>query len=132
MTQDFFEFTLSFIDTSAISENEKLNLHEALRSELRSNSATVSSDEFAKMHMSEEMRSEYEIFMQKKEFPQNAVNKDTDYIHAKLRRRRKYIFNNKVWIVTPPDKHEEYLKIAPVNGNGETLVTIKGQLQGQQ
>lgn len=132
MTQDFFEFTRNFIDTSAISDNEKLELHEALRSELRSNDATVSTAEFAKKHITEEQRQQYESFMQQKGFPQNSVNKDTDYIHAKLKRRRKYVFNNNVWIVTPPEKSEEYLKIEPVNDSGETLVRINGQLQGQQ
>ncbi len=132
LTQDFFELTRNFIDTSSVSENEKLDLNEALRSELRSNDATLSIAEFAKKHISEELRPQYESFMQQKGFPQNSVIKDTNYIKAKLRRRRKYVFNNNVWIVTPPDKAEEYLHIEPRNEVGETLVRIKGQLQGQQ
>lgn len=132
LTQDFFEFTRAFINTSPIAEEEKLDLHEALRSELRSQEATISIADFSQKHLKEEHRPQYESFMQQKGFPQNAISKDTNYIHAKLRRRRKYVFNNDVWISTPPEKAEDYLRIEPTDEHGVTLVKIKGLLQEQQ
>lgn len=132
LTQDYFEYTRAYIDTSSLSDDEKLDLHEALRSELRSKDATISVFDFSKKHIPESQQKAYETFMSAKGFPQNSINKDIDYIQAKLKRRRKYIFNNDVWIITPPNKSEEYLDIEPTDEQGITVVKIKGLLQGQQ
>ncbi|TAJ77267.1 MAG: hypothetical protein EPO42_10610 [Gallionellaceae bacterium] len=132
LTQDFFELTRSFIDTSQIKDGEKIDLHEALRSELRSQEATISVAAFGVKHFPNDMRKKYEVFMQGKGFPQNAVNKDTDYIHAKLRRRRNYIFTNGVSISTPPEKAENYLQIEPAGADGITIVRIKASFKGQE
>jgi len=131
-TQDYFEFTRSFIDTSPIQDEQKIDLHEALRSELRSQEATISVSSFGVKHFPNDMRKKYEAFMQGKGFPQNAVNKDTNYIHAKLRRRRKYTFTNDVWISTPPEKAENYLVIEPADAAGVTVVKIKASFKGQE
>lgn len=131
LTQDFFEFTRSFIDASPVSDEEKLELHESLRSELRSNEATISASGFSRKHLKEGRRQQYEEFMNRKGFPQNSINKDTDYIHAKLRKRRKYVFNNDVWISTPPEKAGDFLHIEPADEKGSTIVKIKGLFQGQ-
>ena len=120
------------IDTLPVSDDEKLEHHEALRAELRSQEAIISTAEFGKKHFKDEHRQSYDSFMQHKGFPQNAINKDTDYIHAKLKRRRKYLFNNDVWISTPPEKVDEFLHIEPTDEQGVTVVKIKGRLQGQQ
>ncbi len=129
LTQDFFELTKSFIDTSPIADDVKIELHEALRSELRSQEATISVTSFGIKHFKNDMCKNYEVFMQGKGFPQNAVNKDTGYIHAKLRRRRKYVFTNGVAISTPPEKTENYLQIEPSDNTGVTVVRIKASFQ---
>lgn len=132
LTQDFFELTRNFIDTSPITDGNKIELHEALRSELRSQEATISVTTFGVKHFQNDMRKKYDVFMQGQGFPQNAVNKDTDYIQAKLRRRRKYIFTNGVSISTPPEKAENYLQIEPADAAGVTVVRIKASFKGQE
>lgn len=132
LTKNFFEFTRNFIETAPVAQDAKLDLHEALRSELRSQQATISVAEFGVKHLPDPLRKEYESFMESKGFPQNSVNKDIDYIQAKLRRRRKFIFSNDVWISTPPEKADEFLQIDGTDESGLTLVRIKGALRGQE
>ncbi len=131
LTQEFFEFTRAFIDTAPISQDDKLDLHEALRTELKSQDATISVSAFSTKHMPDTIRAEYSGFMSAKGFPENAVNKDTGYIQAKLKRRRKYVFTNGVWLVTPPGEAKDMIEIDTAN-DGETVVTIKGGLERQQ
>lgn len=131
LTQDFFEFTRTFIDTAPISQDSKLDLHEALRTELKSQDATISVAAFATKHMPNIIRSEYSSFMTAKGFPENAVSKDTGYIQTKLKRRRKYVFTNGVWLVTPPGEAKDMIEIDTAN-DGETIVRIKGGLERQQ
>lgn len=131
LTQEFFEFTRSYIDTAPITADEKLDLHEALRTELKSTDATISFSHFASKHMPESIRPEYADFMTSKGFPENAVSKDTGYIQAKLKRRRKYVFTNGVWLITPPGEAKDLVNI-DASSDGETIITIKGDLERQQ
>jgi hypothetical protein len=131
LTQDFFEFTRAFIDTAPVTADEKLDLHEALRAELRSKDATISVASFSTKHMPESIRSEYSGFMTTKGFPENAISKDIGYIQAKLKRRRKYVFTNGVWLSTPPGEATDLIEIDASN-DGETVIKIKGDLERQQ
>lgn len=131
LTQDFFEYTKTFINSAPISQDEKMDIHEALRSELKSQDATISCAAFSTKHMPELIRSEYSSFMNAKGFPENAVSKDIGYIQAKLKRRRKYVFTNGVWLVTPPGEAKDMVEIEATN-DGETHVKIKGGLERQQ
>lgn len=131
LTQDFFEFTRNFIDAAPLSSEEKLDLHEALRSELRSQDATISVSGFATKHMPVAIRPEYSGFMATKSFPENAISKDTSYIQAKLKRRRKYVFTNGVWLSTPPGEAKDLIEIDASN-DGETIIKVKGGLERQQ
>ncbi|RQO73145.1 hypothetical protein DBR44_09520 [Aquitalea sp. FJL05] len=132
LTEDFFEYTRDFIKTAPLDDNAKLDLHEALRTELRSQEATISAGGFGAKHLPAELRKEYEDYMTAKGFPANAINKDTDYIHAKLRKRRRFVFTNGVWISTPPEKTDDFLQIEPADDAGITVVKIKGAFQEQQ
>ena len=131
LTQNFYEYTGQFIDASDLSDEAKLDAHEALRVTLRSEAATLSVNDFAQTHLPEEKRDAYENFMKDKGFPQNAVNKDTAYIISRLRRRRTYKFNNDVRISTPPGETKDYLTIESSDDAHYTLVRIKGQIAQQ-
>ncbi|HFA3571462.1 TPA: nucleoid-associated protein [Neisseria gonorrhoeae] len=67
-----------------------------------------------------------------KDFPQNAVSKDIEYIKTRLRKRRSYGFSNGVVILTPPEHTQDYMEIAPTEDGEYTVVLIKGQLQQQK
>ncbi len=132
LTQDFFYLTRNFIDSSGMTDEEKLDAHEALRVTLKNKDATLSVNDFAQKHLSMQFQNQYEIFMEKKDFPLNSITKDIEYIEKKLKTRRKYCFNNDVIILTPSNKTEEYLSFNFSEDKMYTLVTIKGLLQRQE
>lgn len=131
LTQDFFELTKAFIDTTPVNDDVKFDFHEALRVELRSQDATISVADFGDKHFPDEIRKQYEVFMKAKDFPQNAIPKDNEYIHAKLRKRRKILLNSGVYISTPPDELKEFVQIMSSEDTDFTIVKIKGQITGQ-
>ena len=55
LTQDFFEHTRNFINQAPVDEETKFDLHESLRSELRSQKATLSTASFATEHLPQDM-----------------------------------------------------------------------------
>ena len=116
----------------ALSDDEKLDTHEALRVTLKSAAATISVNDFAQNYLPEDKQKAYTEFMIAKDFPQNAVSKDIEYIKTRLRKRRSYGFSNGVVILTPPEHTQDYMEIAPTEDGEYTVVTIKGQLQQQK
>ncbi|UOO82797.1 nucleoid-associated protein [Uruburuella testudinis] len=132
LTQNFFEWTRNFIDNSDLSDEAKLDTHEALRVTLKSAEATISVNDFAQNYLPEDKQKAYTEFMIAKDFPQNAVSKDIEYIKTRLRKRRSYGFSNGVVILTPPEHTQDYMEIAPTEDGEYTVVTIKGQLQQQK
>lgn len=103
LTKDFFEYTKAFVASSSLSDEEKLDMKEALRVELRSESAIISAAEFAKNHIPEPLRSAYMAYLDAKGFPKNAVIKDTQYVKAQLRRPRKLLFTQGIKLLIPAE-----------------------------
>lgn len=132
LTRDFYELTQAFINTSAVDEEKKLELTEALRVELRSNNATISSREFSDNHLDDDLKSGYVEYMNNKGFPQNAVLKDNDYIKARLRRPRRLVFTSGILLSGPADGFQELVKIMPADEDGDTLVSIKGSVRSRE
>lgn len=132
LTQDFFENTRKFINTANIDEEDKFELHEALRSEMRSQKTTLSTADFAEEHLKPELQTPYIAFMASTQFPTSTVTKDNDYIKNKLKRRNKLIFSNDVWLSVPPDQLKELVEIIPTNDNESTTLKIKGRLKSQE
>lgn len=132
LTQDFFEHTRNFINQAPIDEDSKFDLHESLRSELRSQNATLRTASFATEHLPQELQTSYQSFMIQKGFPQNAVSKDIDYIKKKLRRRSKLVFTSDVWVSIPPDRVKELVQIEQTDDDEFTTLKIKGRLRSQE
>lgn len=132
-TRDFYNLTKQYIDTSDLSDDEKLDAHEALRTTLKSNAATLQVSDFATDHLPDGKKDEYEAFMSNNGFPTHAVNKDVELIKGLLRKRRVYHFSNDVKISTPTNKEQrEYFSLDSSTGGGYTIITIKGSLESQQ
>lgn len=131
LTQDYYQFSREFIDTSDMTDEEKIETHEALRVTLRSKKMTINANDFAVEHLPVELQQKYELFMQDKGFPQNSVSKDIEYIKSALRKKRSYQFSNGVTISTPPDENADYLSFISSDKDGYTNVVIKGRLQKQ-
>lgn len=131
-TEDFYKFTMEFINASPVTGDVKFEQLEALRSELRSQETIISVSEFGAKHLGEEQCKRYQSFMQMKKFPQNSIVKDTKYIRDKLKKRRKYVFGNDVWILTPPGDTQNFISIEEADEAGITIVKIKGKFEGQK
>ncbi|AVR21427.1 nucleoid-associated protein [Burkholderia multivorans] len=131
LTQDFYERTIEFINSRGFEPEDRMDLVDALRSELRSNKQTLSVADFGDEHFERATRDEYCDFMERANFPVHAVSKNTEYIKAKLKRRQRMVFSGDVVISTPPDKLKELVSI-DTSVDGVTTVTINGTLQSQE
>jgi hypothetical protein len=123
-TRDFYNQTMEFINTSGFAEPKRYDLYDALRAELRSNSATISVGGFGAAHMTVIDRTAYSSFMGAKMFPTNSVAKDTEFVKSKLRRRRKINFTSGVTVTTPPD--DLNLIRVTANNDGSSTLHIPG------
>jgi hypothetical protein len=130
LTRNFFEQTVEFLNKLDVTQARRIELHEALRSELRSNSPLLSVDQFATAHFDTQHIAPYKKFMEGKNFPTTAVVKDTEYVKSRLRRRHKVLFSNDVMITTPADKID-LIQIAE-NDDGSTNVRIQGKVQSTE
>lgn len=131
LTQNFFQWSTDFINTAQLEIDTKMELHEALRVELRSKDTTISVSGFGDKHLDEKLRKEYDGFMELKGFPKNSVYKDTYFIKKRLHKRRKMNFTSNVQITTPPDAFRELVSVEGKDAES-TLVRIKGQIAGQE
>lgn len=136
LTRDFFEWTRAYINTASPDMGVRIEMQEALRTELRSADAMINAHEFARKHLQEPLRQPYLEMMQAKGFPQNAVVKDTVYIQTKLRGRRKIYLTSGVQLSAPPEEFASLVHhvkegddVAAMLADSEsTLFQIKGKI----
>jgi hypothetical protein len=131
-TRMFYEETKQYINSMPVEAEDKYELLEALRSELRSNNSTISLPEFSKKYMPKEYEQSYINALTEKGVPAQAMVKDIDYISSKFRRPRRVVFSSGVKIQVPPDRDfKEHVEVSSQEG-GFTTVKIKGVVQEQE
>lgn len=131
-TRLFYEETKKYIDAMPVDDDDKYDLREALRAELRSQNATIQLNEFADAHFKQEHRADFIKTLVENGVPDGAVVKDIDYIKSKLRRPRNFLFSSGVKIQAPADVVlNELVKIGEQD-NGYTTVQIKGGVQNRE
>jgi uncharacterized protein (UPF0147 family) len=128
-TEIFYIETKNFINTAKMADDDRVNLREALRSELKSNNVSISSSEFAKTHLDEELQQKYIEHLTAKGFPEQSVVKDVGYIKSKLRRPRSLTFSSGVIVRAPSDLTLSDLISVDPAVDGYTRVSIKGTVQ---
>lgn len=131
LTQDFYEKSIAFFDSLDLSSNERYDLIDSLRVELRSNQQTILVSEFADRHLPRPLRAAYGDFMVEAQFPQHAVAKDTEFIASKLKRPQRVKFSSGVVITTPPDRLRELVEVETAD-DGVTTVRIQGTVESSQ
>ena len=124
LTRDFLEKTLEYVNKQNFPLAKKLDLGEAIRSELRSQEPSISVAMFATKHFTTEHVPLYSAFMTKSGFPTHSINKDVEYVKLRLNRRRKATFSSGVQLLMPADRSD----LVEFKGteNGSTIVHIKG------
>ena len=129
-TRDFFELTTEFISALDTSDDEKLDLKQALFTYLKVEKIdTIETEEFGKKYLVTETHDEYSHFMRAKGFPETAISKDTKLINRQLA-RRKLSFNNDIKVTAPSSNFSELVKILETEDE-YTLIRVKGHLIGQ-
>lgn len=130
LTQDFYEKSHLFIETQPMSWEEKAEMREAIRAELRSNNAQLNVAAFAREHVPKPLQAPYSRFMADQGFPKQSVMKDTAYVQHKLRRPRRIVFDTNVKIEAPADQPGlvEILDRA----DHATTVRIHGRITSQE
>lgn len=131
LTRLFFESTKDFINTAPILQDQKVELLEALRVELRSNSAVIHTGNFAKSYLPKELRSSYLGYMDSVGFTRSAVTKNIEYVQSRLRKKQKMQFQHGVELTAPADKLHELVTIEKASAN-ETRLIIKGAIEKQE
>lgn len=131
LTRDFFEKTKSFFDSQDLAPEQRIDLQEALRSELKSQEQTISVAEFGRKHLPPPLLNEYTEFMTRSKFPAHAIAKDTEYINNRLKRRQKATFSSGVQITAPADKFKELVSIEQ-GDEGVTIVKIQGTVESTE
>ncbi len=131
-TQVFYEEGRNFINTAPVPEDDRYTYREALRTEMRSNTPSLSAKEFAEQYLPEDLRQAFVNHLVAKGFPEQAVVKDIEYIKTKLRRPRNVTFTSGVLIRVPADQNFKELVEIDVAADGFTHVKIKGTVQDQE
>lgn len=130
-TEIFYKESNNFINTAQIEEETRISLREALRSELKSQTPTLNSKDFAQKHLAEELQASYVEFLTEKGFPAQSIVKDIEYIKNKLKRPRQVLFTSGVMIRVPSNiVFKDFVQITP-GEDGYTKVSIKGTVQNR-
>lgn len=130
LTQDFFEKTNKFFDSCDFAPDVRIEMGEALRAELRSNTQTISVADFGAKYLGVANSVKYAEYMDRSAFPNHAISKNVEYIKSRLKRRQKFTFTSGVMITTPADQ----IGLVTIDNavDGKTVVTIEGTVTRQE
>lgn len=131
ITRDFFELSSKFINSSPVSQDRKFELLDALRTELRSNRATVHSETFAADNLDAVIQQGYLDFLAQNDFQAGAFSKDIEYIKGRLKKRQRIKFSHGVEISAPADSLHSLVTIQESNAQ-RTVLVINASIESQE
>lgn len=133
--KQFFEKTKTFIATSDLDPEAKVDLFNGLYTYLKLDQGnTVQTSQFADRFMPPDMADGYKRHMRQQHFPTSAVAKDLSEVRGSLRLRR-FKFPGAITLSGPPDAVRDLVSVSPLLGDGGeqwTQVTIRGRIQSQE
>ncbi len=140
-TKEFHDLTKNFIQSLNITEEGKIDLHNALITYLKTDqNANLEVAGFSQQYFNnEEIRDSYVNYMEEKEFPQNAIQKDLQDVATSLKFRR-VTFGGGIKLLVPSEIFEAKVKMRVIDGavdeNGQipkwTEIIIKDRICGQE
>lgn len=140
LTRAFFEHTREFIRNLPAEPEEKDDLLTSLYTYLKVDQApTIQVSSFSTAYLSPDKQDDYRTFMEGRNFPLNAVQKDTTDIKAQLRKRR-VRFSHSIELTAPPEAFKDIITIETVPADGVargqpeqwTRITIKDRIRTQE
>lgn len=133
--RNFFDKTKTFISTSSLDSEQKIDLFNSLYSYLKVDQGnTIQVSEFADRFMPDSMADQYKHHMQQQNFPATAIRKDLTEVKGSLRLRR-FKFARSITLSGPPEAMSDLVTVSPVVSDGGTRwtqITIRGQIEAQE
>ena len=136
ITQKFYEETRKFINNMQISSEKKIELQNALYTELKTNtSPTISTATFSENYLDEDEQDNYLSVMSDANIPDRSFTKDISLIENVLKLRR-YHFSSGVKIISPSESDLVKIistdeEISLIDRTQSTIICIKGILSEQ-
>jgi hypothetical protein len=140
LTRAFFEHTRDFIRHLPAEPEEREDLFTSLYTYLKvDQTPTIQVSSFSTAYMPTDKQDDYRSFMQGRNFPLNAVQKDTTEIRGQLRKRR-VRFSGSIELTGPPEAFKDLITIEKVRadeGAGGlsrewTRITIKDRIRDEE
>lgn len=131
LTKQFYDHTCKFINSAPVDQSKKIEWLEALRVDLRSNSAVIKVDAFAKAHLPKEHREAYVEHMDEVGFTRDAVTKNVEFVNLRLKRKQRMKFEKDIEISAPADTLHSLVKIESQTAT-ETILKIKSVITLQE
>lgn len=102
-----------------------------MRTELRSNRATVHCETFASDNLEDEIQQSYLDFLTKSGFQTAAFSKDVEFIKGKLKKRQRIKFSHGVEISAPADSLHNLVTVQETNAQ-RTILIINASIESQE
>lgn len=140
LTKSFFEHTRDFIKSLDVAPEQKADLLTSLYTYLKvDQSPTVEVNGFSTSYLPTDKRDGYREFMQGREFPLTAVQKDISDIQSLLK-LRKVAFRSNIRLTAPPEAFRDLITIEtiPQDGGGPgqpstwTRIVIRDEIRDQE
>lgn len=140
LTRVFFDHTRTFIRSLPVEPEVRDDLLTSLYTYLKvDQTPTIQVNNFSTAYLPTEARDDYTSFMQGKNFPLNAVQKDISEVGSQLRKRR-VRFSGSIELSAPPESFKELIIMETVKAEGAapgqpgqwTIITIKDRIQTQE
>lgn len=133
--RNFFDKTKTFISTSSLDPEGKVDLFNSLYTYLKVDQGnTIQVSEFADRFMSDSLGDQYRHHMQQQNFPMTAIRKDLTEVKGSLRLRR-FKFTRSIILSGPPEAMSDLVTVSPVVNDGGTTwtqITIRGPIESQE
>ena len=137
-TKLFYDATKEFLNDLDISEEKRVDLHNALNSYLvHESTGLVSPTDFANRYFEQEERDSFSDYLEDKNIPSTSFTKDLLHIESSIK-TRKISFRKKVNITAPANAFKELVQIESVNEDDQgnevrwTKILIKDEIISQE
>lgn len=140
-TAKFFNLTREFVNKQIADRDQRHDINDALYTFVKTDtSQTFTVDEFASRYVPDELKDRYEGFMESRQFPQRAVQRDISELRSRLKRRRFKYGTDIEFSASPEAIAEGRAKIKTVQNPGAaeedsafvTVITIQSPFTGEK
>ena len=133
-TRKYYLETQKFVNDSALSQEDKLDLIQALYSYVKvNNEQIIDPAKFAVDHMPVDVQDAYSKHLRKVGLPPHAINKDLSALQTELKRRQ-IVMEGQVRLSAPAEAFQEKsVEVwTPEDEPDVTMIKVRGKITGQR